>query len=187
MNADRSAIVAEIRNRVSLNVSNAVDEKDCVAVCLAASLPRDREELFGFLLNNNLSRIASKCADRISIKEAEWSKLFGKDITFISEVKPTVVTRQEAFTAYSTALESALRCSLTEPDSNAVWKRPTSRLLCYVALYTDSSEDFIAHVLGGLVRSDMRRLDDVRSTMEEEPTDHMLLCQALLALSSSVS
>lgn len=187
MNADRSAIVAELRNRVSLNLSNAVDEKDCVAVCLAASLPREREELFGFLLNNNLSRVASKCADSLSIKEAEWSKLFGKDATFISEAKPTAVTREEAFTTHSAALASALRCSLTEPDSKAAWQRPTSRLSCYVALYTDSSEDFIAHVLGGLVRSDMRRLDDVRSNVEEEPTDHMLLCQALLALSSSVS
>jgi len=186
MNAERSAIVAEMKRRVGAHISNTIEEKDCVAVCLAASLQRDREELFGVLLNNNLSRVAMKCADSLSIKESEWSKLFGKSATFTNESKVATLTKDTAFAPHAEALESALRCSLLEPASKMAWKSAVARVSSYVALYTESSEELISHVLGGLVRADMRRLDDVRSNVEDTPTDHMLLCQALLALSHSV-
>lgn len=186
MNAERSAVVTELKRRVGANISNTIEERDCVALCLAASLPRDREEVFGVLLNNNLSRVAMQCADSLKVTDLEWSKLFGKSATFTSEAKSATVIREPEFAVYCDALENALRCSLLEPASKVAWKGAVARLSCYVALYTDSSEEFVSHILGGLVRSDMRRLDDVRSNVEDQPTDHMLLCQALLALSHSV-
>lgn len=186
MNSDRLLVVSQLRSRVLKNLSNTIEDRDCVALCLAASLPRDREELFGVLLNNNLCRVAVQCADALSIKEEEWKMLFGRESELTTESHAHAMLGEAGFSEHANAISAALRCSLTEPMSSTAWKRPTSKVSCYVALYTDSSEDFISHVLGGLVRADTRRLDDVRSGVEDGDTDHMLLCKGVLALAASV-
>lgn len=187
MSSVRSGVVAELRNRVVSNLSNTIEDRDCVAVCIAASFPRDRDELFGVLLNNNISRLALKCTEQLAIRDEEWRLLLGKDAVLNGESHAALVTHNESFSRHETAISTALRCSLTEQASKHAWKRASSRLSCFVALYTDSSEEFISHVLGGLVRADTRRLEDVRSSLEDEATDHLLLCQAVVALSNSVA
>ena len=187
MNPERSLVVSQLKSRVLRNLSNTIEDRDCVALCIAASLPRDREELFGFLLSNKLCRVAMKSAEELSIKEEEWVKLFGKDAVFTTEAHASGVVKESGLSGHLDSISGALRCSLTEPLSKASWQKATSKLSCFVALYTDSSEEFISHVLGGLVRADTRRLDDVRCSVEDEETDHMLLCKGVLALAASVS
>ena len=58
--------------------------------------------------------------------------------------------------------------------------------MCLVALYTDSTEEIISAVLGGLVKADARRLDDVRSDVEDSDTEHVGLCQMIMSLSASI-
>lgn len=186
MNAERAAVVAELRARVTKKLSSAVEDRDCVALCIAACLPRDREELFGVLLNNNLCKTATGCADELAVTDAEWKALFGRESRTATEAHAAAVLREKGFGSHAVAISSALRCSLTEPEYAASWQRATSKVSCYVALYTDSSEEFIAHVLGGLVRADTRRLDEVRCTAEDEETDQLLLCKGVLALALSV-
>lgn len=187
MNSEGSLVVCQLKSRVLKNLANNIKDRDCVALCIAASLPRDRDDLFGFLLSNNLCRVAMACADELSIKEDEWTKLFGRDAVFTTEFHACGILKEYGFSSHLDAISSALRCSLTEPVSNVSWQKATSKLSCFVALYTNSSEEFISHVLGGLVRADTRRLDDIRCNIEDEETDHMLLCKAVLALSASVS
>ena len=86
----------------------------------------------------------------------------------------------------SSNIENALRCSLVEMSAQRAWKRPISKISCFVALHTESAEELIGCVLGGLVKADVRRLDDVRSEVEDATTDCMLLTRSVLALASSV-
>ena len=184
---NRSFVISQLKKRILDNISKNIDDRDCVALCISAALPRDRDEIFGFLLSGNLSRIAMKCANDLSIKEDEWAALFGRDACLTTESHASGLLKEEpGFADYLDAISGALRCSLTEPISHASWQKATSRLSCFIALHTDSSEEFVSHVLGGLVRADTRRLDDVRCSVEDNESDHMLLCKGVLALASSI-
>ena len=187
MTSSRASVVAKLKSRVADNLCSTIVEKDAVALCIAAALPREREELLGFLLNDKLCRVAISCADTLSINSTEWKELFGKDRGAISESHAVSVLKESAFAERLDSLGNALRCSLDEHDLNAQWKRATSKLSCIVALHTDSVEDFVSYVLGGIVRGDVRRLDDVRCSVEEEDTDTLLLCKGILALAACVT
>lgn len=176
----------ELRKRVETNLSTTLGDTDCVSVCIAATFPRDRDEILGFLLNPTLCKTASRCADKLALTEAEWVSLFGKGSAPLKESTLLCVTSEPDFSEHTSSISDALRCSLTESVSKAAWKRASCRLSCYVALYTDNSDEWIAHVLGGLVKADTRRLDDVRCNLEDDDTDHMLLSRSVMALASCV-
>jgi len=186
MNAQRAAAVSAMQGRVEEHLTSTLSDADCVAVCVAASLPRDRDDVFGVILNNNLCRLVAPRADSLAVLPEEWAVLFGKDSTFTNEESLTKLTADERFTTLIDSISTALRCSLTEAGAKAAWQRAPSRLSCYIALHTDSTEELVSHVLGGLVRADTRRLDDVRSTVEDEATDCMLLAMSVIALANCV-
>lgn len=186
MNAQRVAIVSAMRGRVEKHLTSTLSDADCVAVCIAASFPRDRDDVFGVILNNHLCKAVSSCADSLAILPEEWSTLFGKDSTFTKETPLSKVMAEDKFKATSDSISNALRCSLTEAGAKAAWQRAPSRLSCYLALHTECTEELVSHVLGGLVRADTRRLDDVRSTAEDEATDCMLLSMSVIALANCV-
>lgn len=187
MAARRIAVVAELRNRVEKNLSTTLVDTDCVSVCIAAAFPRDRDEILGFLLNSALSKRASNSADALALQEGEWAALFGKGSVLLRESTLLSMTNEPEFKEHAASLSDALRCSLTESVSKAAWQKASCKLSCYVSLYTDSSEEWVSHVIGGLVKADTRRLDDVRCGIEDSETDHMLLSRAVNALASCVA
>lgn len=186
MNAPRAAIVSAMRVRVTKHLTSTLSDADCVAVCIASRFIRDRDEVFSVLLNNNLCKLVSPCADNLAILPQEWAILFGQNSSFTTETPLSKVIANESFKTAIESMSNALRCSLTEAGAKAAWERAPSRLGCYLALYTDHTEEFVAKVLGGLVRADTRRLDDVRSTLEDEATDWMLLSMSVIALANCV-
>jgi len=186
MNAQRAAAVSAMRSRVEKHLTSILNDADCVAVCIAAGFPRDRDDVFGVILNNNLCKAVASCADSLAVLPEEWAALFGKDSTFTKEAPLSKIMTDDKFKTVIGSVSDALRCSLTEAGANAAWQRAHSRLSCYLALHTDYTEELVSHVLGGLVRADTRRLDDVRSTVEDEATDCMLLSMSVIALANCV-
>lgn len=186
MNAQRAAVVSAMRDRVEKHLTSTLSDANCVAVCIAAGFPRDRDDVFGVILNNNLYKAVASCADSLAVLPEEWATLFGKESTFTKEAPLSKIVTDYKFKTLIGSISDALRCSLTEAGAKAAWKRDPSRLSCYLALHTDCTEELISHVLGGLVRADTRRLDDVRSTVEDEATDCMLLSMSVIALANCV-
>jgi len=186
MNQSRINVVSQIKWRVTGCVSSSINDLDCIALALAASFPHDQDEIFGVLLSNSVCNTALENANRLAITQAEWDVLFGKEGSFVSEEHAKLVVLDKDFEPYSVSIEAALRCSLTEQVAKKQWQRYTSRLSCYAALHTDVAEEWIGSVLGGIVKADTRRLDDVRSSIEDTDTDCMLLSRAVIALAQCV-
>jgi hypothetical protein len=186
MNAQRAAVVSAMRDRVEKHLTSTLSDADCVAVCIAAGFPRDRDDVFGVILNNSLCKAVSSRADSLAVLPEEWATLFGKESTFTKEAPLSRIVTDDKFKELIGSISDALRCSLTEAGAKAAWQRAPSRLSCYLALHTDCTEELVSHVLGGLVRADTRRLDDVRSTVEDEATDCMLLSMSVIALANCV-
>ena len=186
MTSKKDALLS-IQTRVSNLVSANLSPANCLSVALAASLPRDREDVFGVFLTNNLVRVANTHASSLAIHDSEWDALFGKNASVRVYKDLEKLVTDENFLPHASCIEDALRCSLTEPVAKVAWKSPVSKLGIYVSLYMDQTEERISPVLGGLVRADTRRLDDLRSTAEDLPTDHFLLSKAIIALSDATA
>ena len=183
----RANVVSGMRGRVEKYLTSTLSDADCVSVCIAAKFPRDRNELFGVILNNYLRKQVSSCADDLAIRSDEWATLFGKDALFVTEKPLHKVLLDTNLSKIIDSIQDALRCSLTEQGAKSAWEKKTSRVSCFLALYSDCTEELVSLVLGGLVRADTRRIDDVRSTTEDEDTDHMLLCTCIISIANCVT
>lgn len=185
MRSTAGAVLA-LRRRVDELVSVNVSDRDALSVCVACSFPRDREYVMGLLLNERQSALALGNAERLAVSVDEYSALFGSNSHASGDAAMGVVAASPKLAAACTSLHSALKCSLSEDGAAACWRRSCSRAVCLVALYTDSTEEIISAVLGGLVKADARRLDDVRSDVEDSDTEHVGLCQMIMSLSASI-
>lgn len=187
MNATRASVVAEVQHRTHEALGATLSMQECLAVAIAASCPRDRDAVLGFLLDTAASRNVARHLDFVALKETEWETLFGITGIYAATASLTDVCRDVSFLAQEQYLASSLRCSLAEVTCKERWKSAASRVACYVALHAERPEERISATLGGLVKSDFRRLDDVRSLLEHDGTDEMLLSKATLALAACVS
>lgn len=167
-------------------ISTNVSDRDALSVCIACLLPRDRGEIVGVLLNERQRAAALLNANELSVSIKELVSLFGRESHASGNAAMTTVAESAQLLSACTALQGALRCSLAEANAAAAWQRPCIRAVCMLSLFSDHSEDLIAAVLGGLVRADTRRIDDVRSSTEDEETDHLSLCQMIMGMSAAV-
>jgi hypothetical protein len=186
MESAKQKAVREIHSRVCECIGSTVSDSEAVSVSVASATVRDCEEVLGVLLNGMQAKRAIRAVESLSVTDSEWEALFGKDSVPLKEGGVSEITSSQDFFEFSKTLEAAMRCSLVEQQSRNAWARPIAQLGCYVALHMDAAEDRVSRCLGGLVRADSRRLDDVRSGIEDEGTDHMLLSKVVIAMGKAV-
>lgn len=182
----RTDVIEAIRNRVCAAMGFTLTSHEAVAVSLAATAPRDREAVFGMLLNNMQAKIAARSPDSVAPTDTEWEFIFGKADMTVRDGGLGNFTNETTFSEYHKQLEAALRCSLVEEQSKVAWAKPLTKAACYLALHSEDTESRVAACLGGIVRADSRRLDDVRSTVEDGEVDHMLLAKVVLSIATSI-
>lgn len=93
------------------------------------------------------------------------------------------------FAKLSARLEAALATTLCEPQQKANWKREGVRAAALVALTrTGDAIRCLSAVVGGVVPGvDMRRVDDLKSSLEDEGLDVLLHTQLLETVSGLVA
>tara|TARA_B110000046_G_scaffold183669_1_gene220277 strand:+ start:984 stop:1439 length:456 start_codon:yes stop_codon:yes gene_type:complete len=147
---------------------------------------RDRDIVFGMLLNSINAKTAVSKASVIAMKDSEWALLFGKFSSVVRDGGFVSLLAEKTLSECSNTLERALRCSLIEAKSKLSWQRSFTKAACYLALHAEDTEVLISECLGGIVRADSRRLDDFRSSIEDGDIDHMLISKVTIALARSV-
>lgn len=86
-------------------------------------------------------------------------------------------------------LEAALATTLGESAQLAAWRAcPSVRVAAQVALCRNSDAALcLSAVVGGMVRADARRVDDLKATIEKETLDIMVYSRAMNALAGTVA
>ena len=85
------------------------------------------------------------------------------------------------------SIERGLQCTLKEQDQKSRWTMPVVRLLTYIALHSQEDvEEKIADVLGEIIRTDARRLEDVRTQLEQGGADILTLSEAVCSVSNAL-
>ncbi len=182
----RLEAIDAIRKRVQDVVSASISDADAIGVALATAMARDASDVLGVLLSLSHANDAYVHQSKLKMTDPEFEVLFGSAciVTKPKSLEPTL--DEPDFKKHESTINSALRCSLEEQAARKAWSKAITRLACYYALHTDNTEEKIGVCLGGLVRADSRRIDDARSSVEDEGANTLLLCKAVIALGRAV-
>ena len=87
------------------------------------------------------------------------------------------------------AIEAALRLTLAEKQQRDLWESsPRVRTRALLAtLRKDDAARCLAHALGGVLGSDLRRVDDLRATTEEDGIDLMSVAALITTVCAQVA
>lgn len=175
-----------MRERVSSVAFSTLPDEECVAACIAASAVRDRDAVLGLILSAAHLRLVLPHADKIAVSDGEWAGLFGKK-SVESRVRPLVaLDENKDMIRFNDELSAALKCSLAETRIRERWRSTLTRTAAYVGLHAEEAESRVEAVLDGIVGADSRRVDDVRSRIEDCGANELLLSRAVLALAAAV-
>lgn len=84
-------------------------------------------------------------------------------------------------------VEDTLHYTLKESDQAARWKQPLVRMLVFLALATEESAvERVASVLGAVVLTDHRRIEDFRARLESAGPSVLLLASCISCVVGSV-
>lgn len=177
----RQIAVQRIRSRVVPILGQWLNAVECVQVSIACAC-KEPVPVLGVLLPKDKTALVAAHIQELAIQEEEWSALFGIDSRHGRVQSATSFAQTTAFVQSIEAMESALRCTLAESSPKAAWKRAVTRLATYVAMQFANHEDAVASVLGCVVRADTRRVDELRSIMEERGQDTLAVLEMINAL-----
>ena len=80
-----------------------------------------------------------------------------------------------------------LRRTIEEPAQKQVWDKAWSKMILFAAMHMNDDEELLEMALGNLVTADTRRLEELRSKIDDRGAETMLLCTALVVLSETVT
>jgi len=181
----RLLAVQTIRQRVGSVSGKWLSDENCVQIALACAT-RQHDELLEFMFNRQVASASAEHNATLAMTHEEWEALFGSNARPLRTDKIQSVFSEQAFQACSKNLASALRTTIGEVSQGQVWGKTWSKLACVMAIHAESHEDFMSTCLGNLVRADIRRLEDMRTELDDNGTEIMMLAGVIVALSNSV-
>ena len=190
-----------VRDRARRFISIALNDADALTVALSCAT-MEHASLLELAHDRSVSSEASRNATRLQLPSAEFRALFcGPPAT-----KPLVPNRRDhaSLQAAAQALQRqdaqpetqalhasiaiALQTTLRETAQQALWRDPRTRRLTALALTREDdadSLDCLRAVLGEVVRSDLRRWEDLREEQRTSGLDLMLVSELISAVANS--
>lgn len=184
-----------IRERVNEHVSVRVYDAVAVSIALACSLV-ESEDLAGYMFEGSVRREVLANREALALTDTEFADLFGvtdptkpAQYNMLPSKRLKSVIAMSGFQQLRQQQELALTCTLLEAPQKAAWdKYPFVRLAAFVGLLrTSEYEQCVSAVVGGMVRADARRIDDLRSTIEDGGIDVIFVSEIVAGLAESVT
>ena len=181
----RTDALAQIRARAREHLGSWLDDHDAVSIAIGAAT-RVSHELLEYLCARTIAKKAIQNAKSIAITSDEWNNLFGHEAKPMRVSALDPLSREAAYGQATRDLCDALKTTIEETEQRDIWNRPMTQAACTIAMHMESHETHMSSCLGNIVRSDLRRLEDLHYRLEDESTDCMLIGVTLNALSMAV-
>lgn len=181
----RTAAYAVIKERVCKTVAQRLDDKQILQLAIACGM-RDAEDVLGLLFSPNVAKAALRNQSVTALTPDEWRVLFGYEINPLRDGGVTTAVQSTEFQEPIALIGTALRCTITEHQQGARWQRAWNKALCYLASHLHEPNGAIEAVIGTVVRSDMRRLEEMHCAIDDDGCDTMLMTKVIIALTQSV-
>lgn len=163
-----------------------------VIVALAATL-QNAQSTLQFLLPRHVAQSVAGRSKDLALSVAEWDDLLGRDRILrasreidVYKIKNKFQCLEESSALYASTLRDTLRetgfkLSLSE--------QPLVVLATHVALHSNDCEQRLQSIFGCMVKSDMRRVDEVCGELEENSpyADDITMTAAIQELSRAIA
>ena len=184
------AVVGSVRNRTRDHVSIALPDLDALTIALAAGSV-DAEALIEYMHEGVVRTEALADASSLALSDYDFTSLYGRSsVADPLGVHARILEHEASPEAkwLREMLEEALITTLKEDAQGKLWRQsPTTRIAESVALFrTTDAQACLSAVVGGMVPTDARRVDDLKTRIEDGGVDVMVVCQALRALAAVV-
>ena len=178
--------VSGVRERINAAQLGVQNDATALQVALVGAT-RNAEDLGEFVFSTPLVRRRPPYA-RLQLTTHEFRALFGVGQSMVLEFEPLdAVVGSDAFRAFASRMETALRCTLVEAAPGAAWARARGRAAAYLAMHMHDPLAALGAVLGGVVNAaDTRRVEDLAAHLDDAEPETMLLGAAVVALTGSV-
>ena len=153
-----------------------------IGICVTFSNAKAVVEL---ACSRHLAPIINSNLESISINSAEFSTIISYSAARGANIAS--IANTEWFCTRLARTEKALICTLAESSSAAAWQKPGVKLA--VLLSFESAFPLLPTldaILGAVVRSDARRIEDLHFECLDKTPDPTSVCEALEILCASV-
>tara|TARA_Y100000389_G_scaffold62579_1_gene58618 strand:+ start:5377 stop:5943 length:567 start_codon:yes stop_codon:yes gene_type:complete len=181
----RTTTFAPIKERVAKTVAQRLDDKQILQMAIACSM-READDVLGLMFPPHVAKAALQNQRVSALTADEWRMLFGHEINPLRDGGVTEVVKSQEFQTPINVIGTALRCTVNEQQQKQRWGRAWNQALCYVATHMEDPHNALEVVIGAVVRSDMRRLEELHVTIDDDGCDAMLMSKILIALTDSV-
>ena len=186
--AARQRAVQSVRARVAPMAGSWLGASACVQIALSCST-REPQDLLEILFNRQVVRAFAdaEAVKRAQLRPKEWAALFGAASQATRSAPLEALALQPKFRKTCDRLGVSLRCTVNESTQKQLWQKLWTRAACYVGLHALDCEELVGESIGGIVRADSRRLEDIRAEIEDNGADLLLLSQAIVALGDTAT
>lgn len=186
MGSNRSvAALAAVRDRVARHISVPVSDAEALKIGFTCAIV-ESDALLELSHTRVVQAEANAHRRELAITADEFAVLL--DDNSLNATRRLGLTnalsedeQDPARQAQSEAVRGALRLTLNERTQHELWKsNPRVRMRAMLAMLRE--DDHVAcleHALGEVLKSDHRRIDDMRSATEEEGIDIMSVAQLI--------
>lgn len=170
--ASRMSIVTErrttlhnIQQRAMRAVVRYMSEATAVKLALCMAL-RNSTPCAELVFNRCTAAAAAQYKDFLALTTEEFKVLFGAHVDLALATADPRNERTAAASSVAAQLQNRLKCTLLEKTQAAFWQQPARRAASVVALHMQQSEQVLPYATGAILRSDMRRVDDLRDSLD---------------------
>lgn len=183
-------VVGDVRVRTQQHIAVRLSDSLALAVALAGATI-EGQNLIEYAFSGTVRTDALAQRRPLSLTASEFATLFGarddgRAAPACAQVSKRIVELDGSPEGASARrrLEAALRCTLSEQASAAIWKRhPGVRLAAVAALHrAEGANEALEAVLGGFVAIDGRRVDDLKIAIEDDGVELIFVSEVLGAL-----
>ena len=187
-------VLKGVRARARHWLSVQVPDRDALALALACSLV-EAEALVEYGHEGGVRREALAARAQLALSDHDFNVLYGSRVG--EPPQPPGAAGGAKLAAYETraeaqaaraSMEEALTTTLREDAQRRGWcGSAVVRVAAQIALVrNEDAAGCLSAVLGGLVSTDARRVDDLKTSVEDEGLDVMVVSEALTALAAVV-
>lgn len=183
-------VLGSVRVRTQAHVSVRLSDSLALSAALAnASL--ESRNLVEYAFSGQIRTDVTHSHAELRLSGSEFASLFGarddgRAAAACSAPSRRVAVLDESVEGkdFRKRLEAALSCTLCEKAQSTMWERfPGVRLAAIAALLrADDSQAALESVLGSFVVVDARRVDDLKTTLEDSGLDLIFVSEVLGAL-----
>ena len=178
-----TVIASALRKRFAL--SRPLSDFEVLKLGLGLALGAQAESLVKY---SHSREILVSLPENVSgLTDEEWFSLF----SFPKATNPKLaidLAKSPEFEKQVRRMRSALCHTLQEPGLQSAFEQPLSKLLIYLALNTpaDGCTERVEAVIGSVVRTDRRSIEDLREECSSGACELMLLGQVVEAVVSGI-